>query len=78
MSETKIVIIKLFGFYYTIGTIFLIGFMSGHIIMKPKNSFTKALFDLEGDLIKLSLCLYWPFLLLMLMKVMRKNNEDNK
>ena len=45
--------------------------------MEPKNKFTEAFFNEFTDIIKLSLCLYWPFLMILLVKGM-KNNENTK
>ena len=75
---TRELIIQLVLSYYLVGTLFLILFLTGWLKLEMVSKKTGESLE-DCDVFILSFCLYWPLLVLMLVRNLRRGeNDDNR
>ena len=75
---TRELIIQLVLGYYLIGTLFLTLFLTGWLKLEMVSRKTGESLE-DCDVFILSFCLYWPLLVLMLVRNLRRGeNDDNR
>lgn len=60
----KKLIIQLFLDYYFIGTVFLLMYLNGNVVIQPREKISKFQYTYAV----LGLCFYWPILIYMIKK----------
>lgn len=65
-------VILIFATYFMIGTFFLIMFITGYLKLEMQNKKTGEWLE-NVDIFIMSLCLYWPFLVFLLLRGGKKD-----